>query len=242
MHTSTRIFVVSVLLVAAYVAGACGGTLPAAPVDDTAAIKVLAAEVEFTGTVESIDGDVWVVDGQSVTVDLQNVDPNIQVGDTVKVEGVVAEDGTITATEIESSVDDDVDDADDADDDDADDDDADDDANDDADDDQESFGVIEAITDTTITIDGTEYTVADFSEIEDSLAVGDQVKIHFIVNPDGTLTIREIELSDGLDDVDDEDGDVDDDDADDEDDADDDSDGGDSGSNDGDGDNSGDDD
>ena len=53
--------------------------------------------------------------------------------------------------------------------------------------------MVEAITDTTITIGGITYTLTDFAEFNDLIAVGDQVKIHVIVNDDGTLTIREIE-------------------------------------------------
>jgi len=62
-------------------------------------------------------------------------------------------------------------------------------------DDLEFHGVIEVITDLTVTIDGVEYSLTDLTEFKDIVAVGDQVKIHFIVNADGTFTILEIELS-----------------------------------------------
>ncbi|HSM72703.1 MAG TPA: DUF5666 domain-containing protein [Anaerolineales bacterium] len=64
----------------------------------------------------------------------------------------------------------------------------------------ELFGVIEAMTDTSITINGVVFNLAEFTEFKDIVSVGDQVKIHFIVNADGTFTIREIELSSGDDD------------------------------------------
>lgn len=64
-------------------------------------------------------------------------------------------------------------------------------------DDLEFSGIVDAITDTSIIIDGVEYSLADFTEIKGLVSVGDQVKIHVIVNADGTFTIREIELSSG---------------------------------------------
>jgi len=76
-------------------------------------------------------------------------------------------------------------------------------SNDASDDTLEFNGVVDAITDTSIVIDGVEYNLADFTEIKDLVTVGDQVKIHVIVNADGTFTISEIELSSGDDDDDD---------------------------------------
>src|SRR3972149_5393048 len=61
----------------------------------------------------------------------------------------------------------------------------------------EIFGVVEAITEDTITINGVTYLIASFTEFKDLVAVGDQVKIHIIFNADGTFTIREIEISAG---------------------------------------------
>ena len=62
--------------------------------------------------------------------------------------------------------------------------------------DQEVIGTVEAITADSITIDGVTYLIADFTEFNDLISVGDQVKIHVIVNADGTFTISEIELTD----------------------------------------------
>jgi hypothetical protein len=63
--------------------------------------------------------------------------------------------------------------------------------------DVEVFGVVEAITDDTITINGVTYLLASFTEFKDLVTVGDQVKIHVVVNADGTFTIREIEIFTG---------------------------------------------
>jgi hypothetical protein len=62
--------------------------------------------------------------------------------------------------------------------------------------DVEVFGVVESMTETTITVNGVTYNIiADLTEFKDVISVGDQVKIHVIVNADGTFTIREIEMS-----------------------------------------------
>jgi Domain of unknown function (DUF5666) len=67
---------------------------------------------------------------------------------------------------------------------------------------QEVSGVVEALTTESITINGVTYAFADFTEFKDVIALGDQVKLHVLVNADGTFTIREIEKSDatGVDD------------------------------------------
>jgi uncharacterized protein DUF5666 len=66
------------------------------------------------------------------------------------------------------------------------------------DDPNEIFGIVEAITADSITVGGVTYQLAAITEFKDAVAVGDQVKIHIIVNADGTFTVREIEISDGL--------------------------------------------
>jgi len=58
----------------------------------------------------------------------------------------------------------------------------------------EFSGVVDALTDTSITINGVVYNFADFTEFNDVISVGDQVKIHVIVSVDGTFILREIEL------------------------------------------------
>jgi hypothetical protein len=64
--------------------------------------KVEPSLVEFTGVIESIDGNQWVINGQALTVDPAIVrDGPFDVGDTVKVEAEVALDGSITVTRVE---------------------------------------------------------------------------------------------------------------------------------------------
>ncbi len=59
-----------------------------------------ANETEFTGTVSSISGNVYVVNGVTV-IAAGEVKGAIAVGDTVKVHGVTQSDGTVLAREIE---------------------------------------------------------------------------------------------------------------------------------------------
>jgi hypothetical protein len=212
MKIINRFKVISFFLIAAYLLAACGGTLPSAPAAATGP-KVDASLVAFTGIVEAMNGTQWTVSGQTLTLDPQvSLDPNIGVGDRVKVEANVSADGSVVALKVESPAQDDavstpsVEDhsapdplgtplaevsstpdvsstsdpsstqvADNA--------------------QNEIFGTVEAMTTDTITINGLTYNLANFTEIKDIVAVGDQVKLHVILNADGTFTVREIEKS-----------------------------------------------
>jgi len=223
MQKSIR-FMASVLILGAYLLSACTGAAPSQSSDPAKAQKVDSSEVVFTGIVEAINGDQWTVNGQTVVIDgLTALDVNIKVGDVVKVEASVDQAGVITAVKIESSVADDTnsnssnDNSGNANDDNSNDtntNDANSNDNSNANDNgngntngndngavdgqDEVFGVVEAVTSDTITVDGIVYNLADFTEFKDVIVVGDLVKIHVIVNADGTLTIREIEKSTGI--------------------------------------------
>ncbi len=67
----------------------------------------LASEFEFTGTVESIQDEVWVVSMQEVRVNIHTeLEAGIVVGDLVEVEGFISTDGFLVAREIELAMDD----------------------------------------------------------------------------------------------------------------------------------------
>ena len=151
------------------------------------------SDIAFTGVIESMDGDQWVIKGQTVKVDSSVLrDGPFVVGDTVKVEASVSQDGAVTAQRVESP-------------------------SGDAlvdmstgtpeppsatqppvfdDNGNEAVGTVDAITDTSVTIGGQTYTFASGAEIKGEIATGDVVKIHFTVNADGTLSVREIEMAD----------------------------------------------
>jgi len=213
--------ILTVILLGAYLLSACSGA-PApsssSVVDDTQSGQF--QEVVFTGVVEAVGNGEWQVSGQQVPVDPSTViDANIQVGDTVRVEASVSPDGSVVALKIESASADDgssntnANSNDDNSNDAASNDNVNTNDNTNSSDDNgnsntnansndgmsgsgdEVYGVVEVITSDSITIDGVTYSLADFTEFNDLVAVGDQVVIHVIVNSDGTVTISEIELS-----------------------------------------------
>ena len=219
MHKINRTTFFSILMVLAYVLSACSGAPAVQPGNDQSSQSGQVQEVVFTGTVDSMGGGQWTVSGQAINIDgATSVDANIVVGDNVKVEARVGQDGSVTAIRIETSGADDTnansngdnqndsnanDNTSNSNDNQADnsnstnsnDDNSNGNGNDNSsdDDEQEVSGIVEAITTDSITIDGVVYMLADFTEFNDLIALGDQVKVHVIVNADGTFTIREIE-------------------------------------------------
>lgn len=209
MFKINRFTLISFWLIGAYLLSACGETLSQSPALEVAP-KALAKEVVFTGIVESINGNQWVVSGQTITVDPAiAMASNVTIGAFVKAEGKVSSDNAVVALKIESFVApaDHVNDDDDAD---------------------KVFGVVEALAADSVMIGGVTYQITSFTKFEDAVAVGDQVEIETVVNVDGTLSALEIEKIDNdaaaadADDDDDDDADDADDDADDDDDDDDD--------------------
>jgi hypothetical protein len=60
----------------------------------------------------------------------------------------------------------------------------------------EAFGTVESITDVSITIGGQTFPLAPGAEIKGAIAAGAFVKLHFTVNADGSLSVREVEIFD----------------------------------------------
>ena len=90
-------YVLVLFVLASMLLGACA----AAPASGSS--KVETASVAYTGTIESISGTQWIVNGQTITVDPSVVrDGPFSVGDTVKVEVDVNQDGSITVTRVET--------------------------------------------------------------------------------------------------------------------------------------------
>ncbi len=196
-RTFIPMFVLATLLVSACTA--------ASPV--TSGSKVEYAPVEFTGVIESIDGNQWVVGGQTITVDPSVVgDGPFVVGDTVKVKAEVQADGTIVVARVEapsasdnsnSSNSNDAN------------------SNDSNGNDSnsnttnsndsgltaghsstEAFGNVDSITVDTVVIGGQTFTITNGSDFKSQIQAGDFVKVHFLLNADGTMTIVEIETWD----------------------------------------------
>ena len=187
-------FLRAVIILVGILLSACAAapSSPSAP-SNVGGDKPLASDVVFTGVIESIDGNQWVINGQVIKVDSSVIrDGSFLVGDTVKVEAVVAADGSITAQRVKTPSAADLvemttstpeasstpqplvfDDS-----------------------GTEAFGTVESITDTSITIGGQTFTFAAGVEIKGEIVAGALVKLHFTVNPDGTLSVTEIEFAD----------------------------------------------
>jgi hypothetical protein len=207
MKLSFRVLVPVIVLVTLFVS-ACTAA-PAASGGD----KVSASPVEFTGVIESINGNQWVVNGQMITVDPSVVGNGpFVVGDTVKVEVKVQTDGSILVTRVEAPVatgnsndsnSNDVN-SNDANGNDTNSNDAN--ANSSNSNDNgglvmdnsnsEAFGTVESITTDTVVIGGQTFTLTNGAQLTSQIQAGDFVKVHFQLNADGTMTIIEIQTWD----------------------------------------------
>jgi acyl-CoA hydrolase len=223
MKGINRFKLLSIILVLSYLLSACSGAAVQPQSDTTTGGgKPQSREVSFTGTVEAIDSGAITVSGQTVSLDAKTLlDSNIKVGDIVKVEAQVSETGAVLALKVESfSADDSSAGASNSNDNSANtnastdtntnasvDDNSNTSANDNANSndsgavsggtEQEISGTVEAITASSITIDGVTYQFASNTEFKDAIFAGDSVKLHVIVNADGSLTVREVEKSAG---------------------------------------------
>ncbi len=167
------------------------------------------SEVIFTGVIESMNGTQWVINGQKIDVDSSVLrDGPFVVGDTVKVEASVASDGSVTAQRVETpsaadlvetstSTPDGTE------------------APTEApgtsstpapgstsqplvfdNNGTEAFGTVDSITGTSITLNGQTFNFASGVEIKGDIVAGAVVKLHFTVNADGSLAVREVEIAD----------------------------------------------
>lgn len=59
----------------------------------------------------------------------------------------------------------------------------------------EIFGIVAAISETEIEIDGVVYSITNLTEFEDFIQPGDMVKVHVIKTDFGVMVVREIELT-----------------------------------------------
>jgi hypothetical protein len=96
---------VLVLALTAMLISACGGSAAISAPDSSAVSggKPQASPVQFTGVIESINGNQWSINGQTITVDPTVVrDGPFSVGDTVKVEVQVQADGSMVVNSVEA--------------------------------------------------------------------------------------------------------------------------------------------
>ncbi len=129
------------------------------------------AEFEFLGIVESMASDRWTISGQEVLITSETkINDTIVVGNPVKVEALVAADGSLTASQIELL------------------------------DNQgnpsfELAGIVESIAEGSWVVAGRTVLITPKTEIKQSISTGDFVKIEGVLTIDGSLVAREIELA-----------------------------------------------
>lgn len=203
-----------VLVLTALLVSACAGA--ASPASNSGGGKAQAGVVEFTGVIQAINGNQWTINDQVVTVDPAVIrDGPFQVGDTVKLEAEVAQDGSVMVTRVEtpsatvdgngngnegladnsnSNVNGGAN------------------SNSNANTNDssvvvspttgkivfdnggsEAFGPVDSITADTVVVGGQAFALTNGSEFKDLVQAGDFVKVHFVLNADGTYSIVEIE-------------------------------------------------
>jgi hypothetical protein len=183
MNKSTHFILFGVVSLAAVFMAACNAALPAGAEAKLSA-DGQSAQVEFSGVVDSIAADQWEVSGQVLLVTPQTIiDGSISVGNTVKVYATVTADGAVTASKIElpiaesstaipqstpGSFDDSG---------------------------GEFTGIVETINADSWQVSGQAFAFTAQTEVKGNILVGDPVKVHFVNNPDGTMTATEIELA-----------------------------------------------
>jgi phenylpyruvate tautomerase PptA (4-oxalocrotonate tautomerase family) len=135
-------------------------------------------KLEFTGLVEEIAADTWMVDGKALAITTRTeINGSIIVGDLVKVEATTGTDGALTALEITLAG-----------------------AKDDSRDvdlhEVEFTGSVESIAADSWTVGGKTLAITSKTEIEDKIQVGDMVKVEATTGTDGVLVAKEIDLAD----------------------------------------------
>jgi hypothetical protein len=102
MKTINRSKVFTTFLLIAFLLSACAGAPATASAPNVGGSKPLEHPVTYVGMIESIAGDEWTINGLTITVDPAVVrDGPFGVGDQVKVEGVVNQDGSVTVSRVE---------------------------------------------------------------------------------------------------------------------------------------------
>jgi hypothetical protein len=204
MKQQMRILVF-VLVLSTLLVSACGATQAMGVTDPVSGGKPQAAPLEFTGIIESIHGNQWTINGQVITVDNDVIqDGPFTVGSSVKVEASVQPDGSIVVIKVETP-------------------DASDPQVADAsetpegasrpdpsssttpdpingqtgeDNKNEATGVVARMDANTVVIGGQSFQITHGTEVKGQIAAGDFVKVEFVTNPDGSLSLVEIHTAD----------------------------------------------
>jgi hypothetical protein len=160
------------IFLSAVLLSACAG----AGIDEllTGSLSKPVSDLGFLGTVDGITDVAWTVDGRTIKLsDDTKLESELRIGDTVRVEVKLGDNGFLSALAIESSsldlfaVGSEV----------------------------EFYGVVEEINPTMWTIGSFEVAVNPGTEIKGLIQVSDLVKVHATFGDGDTLIAREIELA-----------------------------------------------
>jgi len=158
---------------------ACAGSSPLA--DSLGVIDAEASELEFTAPVDGMGPDSWSIGGLAVEVSAATeIGGEPQVGDLVRVQATLGQSG-LTAHSIESvasaKLSDTLE------------------TPQPTEDEAEFTGPVVSISADSWAVGDTTFAVTSDTEIHEAILVGDMVKVHASVNPDQSLTAREIDLA-----------------------------------------------
>lgn len=161
-------------------------------------------EIEFTGMVEAINPDLWVVAGQTLTlIAASEIKGTIVVGDLVKVHALQDANGALVLREVKLATGDDLNENSNgnangnANDNGNMNDNANGNANDNGDDDHEFTGIVEQISADFWVIGGQTLAITAGSEIHGNIQVGDFVKVETTLDASGNLVLSEVKLASG---------------------------------------------
>ena len=153
-------------------------------------------DFKLTGTVEALSEDSITILGFTFNItENTELDEGLQVGVIATVEYVILDDQTLVALEVETDADDDLDEDADDDQDEADDEDVDEEEQDDIEDleDSKLTGTVEALSGSSITINGLAFTFDENTELDEGLQVGVIATVEFVTLSDGTRLATEVE-------------------------------------------------
>lgn len=140
-------------------------------------------DYEFIGVVNVMGSGSWTINDKTVTItDQTEIKDAIIVGDTVKVEAQVQLDGTITAKEISLASSEDMKNSQDSE------------GGESEGIEVKISGVVQAYSDSSITVNGQTIAFLPSTEIEGVLAVGAAVEVEAYLTADGTLNAKSIEV------------------------------------------------
>ncbi len=187
MKQLNRFWLIPALMGAALFLGACAGALPAGlklpPELATGAAQVKSSDpvIELTGSVEAMAANSWTVGGKVVSIGpATDIRGNFGLGDNVKVQAGIAEDGTLAAEEIDAA--------------------------EHSSEDQgkhlgqelEFKGTISAMAADSWTVDTKIVMITPDTKIQGTFIVGDMVKVHAFFDANGNLVARVITPVDEL--------------------------------------------